>query len=79
MRCVQRGIDVDTDGFKAAMERQKRRGAGKHWSGSGEAATETVWFELKDRRRHRLPRLRHRDRGRRRSRRLCVTARKQWS
>ncbi len=43
----QRGISVDDDGFKAAMERQKAE-ARKNWAGSGEAATETVWFELKD-------------------------------
>lgn len=43
-----RGITVDTDGFDAAMERQKAE-ARAAWSGSGEAATETVWFGLKDR------------------------------
>ncbi|MDF2117518.1 alanine--tRNA ligase [Roseiarcaceae bacterium H3SJ34-1] len=43
-----RGIGVDTDGFNAAMERQRAE-ARKAWSGSGEAATETVWFALKDR------------------------------
>ena len=42
-----RGIGVDTDGFNAAMERQ-RADARKAWSGSGEAATETVWFAIKD-------------------------------
>ncbi|MCY0095416.1 alanine--tRNA ligase [Hoeflea ulvae] len=42
-----RGVDVDTDAFKAAMERQKAE-ARKHWSGSGDAATETIWFEIKD-------------------------------
>lgn len=42
-----RGISVDTDGFSAAMERQKAE-ARANWSGSGEAATETIWFELKD-------------------------------
>ncbi|MDB5533779.1 MAG: alanyl-tRNA synthetase, partial [Hyphomicrobiales bacterium] len=40
-----RGIGVDTDGFNAAMERQRAE-ARKAWSGSGEAATETVWFAL---------------------------------
>jgi alanyl-tRNA synthetase len=44
----QRGIEVDTDGFKAAMERQKAE-ARAHWSGSGDKATETVWYEIKDR------------------------------
>jgi len=42
-----RNIGVDTDGFNAAMERQRAE-ARKAWSGSGEAATEKVWFELKD-------------------------------
>jgi len=42
-----RGITVDTDAFNAAMERQKAE-ARAAWSGSGEAATETVWFALKD-------------------------------
>jgi alanyl-tRNA synthetase len=43
----QRGISVDTDGFQAAMERQRAE-ARASWSGSGEAATETVWFELRE-------------------------------
>ncbi|WP_349357519.1 alanine--tRNA ligase [Stappia sp.] len=43
-----RGISVDTDGFKAAMERQRAE-ARAAWSGSGEAATDTVWFTLKER------------------------------
>ncbi|MCA1242400.1 alanine--tRNA ligase [Stappia stellulata] len=43
-----RGITVDTDGFKAAMERQRAE-ARAAWSGSGEAATDTVWYTLKDR------------------------------
>jgi alanyl-tRNA synthetase len=42
-----RGISVDTDGFNAAMDRQKEE-ARANWKGSGEAATETVWFEVKD-------------------------------
>ncbi len=42
-----RGIAVDTDGFNAAMERQKAE-ARKAWSGSGEAATDQLWFELRD-------------------------------
>ncbi len=42
-----RGISVDTDGFNTAMERQKAE-ARANWSGSGEAATEAIWFELKD-------------------------------
>ncbi|MBI1619282.1 alanine--tRNA ligase [Aquamicrobium zhengzhouense] len=44
----QRGIQVDTDGFASAMERQKAE-ARANWAGSGEAATETVWFGLRDR------------------------------
>ncbi len=43
-----RNIGVDTAGFARAMEKQKAE-ARKAWKGSGEAATETVWFELKER------------------------------
>lgn len=43
-----RGIGVDMDGFTAAMERQKAE-ARAAWAGSGEAATETIWFGLKER------------------------------
>ncbi|WP_237153595.1 alanine--tRNA ligase [Oryzibacter oryziterrae] len=43
----QRGIGVDTDGFAAAMERQKAE-ARANWAGSGEAATETIWFALRE-------------------------------
>ena len=43
-----RGIGVDTDGFNAAMEKQKED-ARKAWKGSGDAATEAVWFDLKER------------------------------
>ncbi|MEJ8475443.1 alanine--tRNA ligase [Roseibium algae] len=42
-----RGIDVDTDGFAAAMERQKAE-ARANWSGSGSSATDTIWFGLKE-------------------------------
>jgi alanyl-tRNA synthetase len=42
-----RGIDVDTDAFNAAMERQREM-ARAAWAGSGEAATETVWFALRE-------------------------------
>ncbi|MGD9476596.1 alanine--tRNA ligase [Shinella sp. G-2] len=42
-----RGIGVDLSGFTDAMERQKAE-ARAHWAGSGEAATETVWFELRE-------------------------------
>jgi alanyl-tRNA synthetase len=43
-----RGIGVDTAAFGQAMERQ-RQAARAAWSGSGEAATETVWFSVKER------------------------------
>ena len=43
-----RGIGVDTDGFANAMERQRAE-ARKAWAGSGEAATESVWFAVRER------------------------------
>ena len=43
----QKGIGVDTEGFTKAMERQKAE-ARANWSGSGDSATETVWYEIKD-------------------------------
>lgn len=43
-----RGIGVDVSGFDAAMERQRAE-ARAAWTGSGEAATEAVWFVLKER------------------------------
>ena len=43
----QRGIGVDIAGFQQAMERQKEE-ARASWSGSGEAQTETVWFDIRD-------------------------------
>jgi alanyl-tRNA synthetase len=42
-----RGIGVDRAGFDAAMAKQ-REDARKAWSGSGEAATDTQWFQLRD-------------------------------
>jgi alanyl-tRNA synthetase len=42
-----RGIAVDTDGFEAAMERQREE-ARRAWAGSGEATTEAVWFDVKE-------------------------------
>ncbi len=42
-----RGVGVDTAGFQKAMEKQKAE-ARKAWKGSGEAATETVWFDVRD-------------------------------
>jgi alanyl-tRNA synthetase len=41
------GRKVDNDGFERAMEEQ-RAAARRAWSGSGEAATEKLWFELKE-------------------------------
>ena len=43
----QRSISVDLAGFTDAMERQRAE-ARKHWAGSGEAATETVWFPVRE-------------------------------
>ena len=40
-------IDVDLEGFETAMEKQRAE-ARKNWSGSGEAATEKVWFDILD-------------------------------
>ncbi len=42
-----RKIGVDKDVFDAAMQRQRAE-ARKAWVGSGEAATEAVWFSIKD-------------------------------
>lgn len=42
------GYGVDMDGFEQAMARQRQE-ARASWSGSGEAATETVWFGVRDR------------------------------
>ncbi len=43
-----RGLSVDVGGFNAAMERQRAE-ARRAWAGSGEAATETVWYALRER------------------------------
>ncbi|MGV0876523.1 alanine--tRNA ligase [Martelella sp. FLE1502] len=40
-----RGIHVDLTGFQDAMHRQRAE-ARAHWQGSGDKATETIWFEL---------------------------------
>jgi alanyl-tRNA synthetase len=45
LRSKQRTVDVDS--FNAAMQRQREE-ARKHWAGSGEAATERVWFDIKE-------------------------------
>ncbi|MGK2739309.1 alanine--tRNA ligase [Tepidicaulis sp. LMO-SS28] len=42
-----RGMDVDVEGFNKAMERQRAE-ARKAWSGSGEQATDALWFELRE-------------------------------
>jgi alanyl-tRNA synthetase len=41
------GRGVDTAGFEHAMAEQRAR-ARAAWAGSGEAATETVWFDLRE-------------------------------
>jgi len=46
LRAEGRGVDVA--GFEAAMAEQKRR-ARAAWAGSGEAATEGLWFDLRER------------------------------
>ena len=42
-----RSLHVDVEGFEAAMERQRRE-ARKAWAGSGELATEALWFAIKE-------------------------------
>ena len=41
------GRTVDEAGFDSAMQRQ-REAARKAWAGSGEAATEEVWFDIRE-------------------------------
>ncbi|MFN0042220.1 MAG: alanine--tRNA ligase [Alphaproteobacteria bacterium] len=41
------GRAVDSQGFEGAMERQ-REAARRAWSGSGEQATEQVWFQVRE-------------------------------
>ncbi|MBE1236617.1 alanine--tRNA ligase [Phaeovibrio sulfidiphilus] len=43
-----RSMTVDVSGFQTAMERQKAE-ARKAWAGSGDSATETLWFDVQDR------------------------------
>ncbi|MEL6375440.1 MAG: alanine--tRNA ligase, partial [Pseudomonadota bacterium] len=43
-----RGVGVDVEAFNAAMERQRAE-ARAAWKGSGETATETVWYDLHER------------------------------
>ena len=42
-----RGITVDSEGFSAAMQKQKQE-ARASWTGSGEAASEAQWFAVLD-------------------------------
>ncbi len=42
-----RDISVDTEAFNTAMEKQKAT-ARAAWSGSGEAATDEIWYDLKE-------------------------------
>lgn len=42
-----RGISVDQASFTDAMDRQRAK-ARAAWSGSGDAATETIWFPLRE-------------------------------
>ena len=42
-----RGISVDQASFTDAMNRQREK-ARASWAGSGEAATETIWFPLRE-------------------------------
>jgi alanyl-tRNA synthetase len=42
------GRTVDQAGFDAAMEHQRAE-ARRHWAGSGETATEAVWFDVRER------------------------------
>ena len=42
-----KGLAVDVAGFNTAMERQ-RADARKAWAGSGDAATEEVWFAVRE-------------------------------
>ena len=43
----EQGRGVDLPGFEAAMQEQRVR-ARAAWAGSGDAATEQVWFEIKE-------------------------------
>ncbi len=42
-----KGIEVDTQEFNEAMEKQRQM-ARAAWSGSGDAGTDKIWFELKE-------------------------------
>ena len=42
----ERGLSVDEAGFETAMEKQRAE-ARANWSGSGETATETIWYDIR--------------------------------
>ena len=42
----ERGLSVDEEGFETAMEKQRAE-ARANWSGSGQTATETIWFDIR--------------------------------
>ncbi|MCE2452055.1 MAG: alanine--tRNA ligase [Nitrospinae bacterium] len=41
------GLEIDQGGFDEAMEQQRER-ARAHWKGSGEAAVDAVWHQVRD-------------------------------
>ena len=43
----RRDINVDVDGYNAAMEKQKKE-ARASWTGAGDAADEEIWFKLRE-------------------------------
>ena len=47
MRSSRAGIGVDIASFTDALEEQKKK-ARASWAGSGEAATEAIWFPLRE-------------------------------
>ncbi len=44
---MEKGMGVDTAGFDAAMEEQRKK-ARQSWVGSGDQSTDAVWFPLQD-------------------------------
>ena len=42
-----RGVTVDTDAFNVSME-QQRQDARKAWKGTGDAKSETIWYDLRE-------------------------------
>lgn len=43
----QNGLEVDEDGFNLSMEKQRAL-ARAAWTGSGEKATDSIWFEIRE-------------------------------